>query len=108
MSKKQKIQTSESIGSNTPEPTRSRIQQTAVPAETINTDMLFGKKNYIIMAAGLGLIFLGFLLMSGGSMPSADVWDESLIYSSRRITLAPIMILAGFVLQIVAIFSKKN
>jgi hypothetical protein len=92
---------------STPEPTKSKISQ-PVATEVINTDLLFGRKNYILMIAGIGSILLGYVLMSGGSMPSPDVWDESLIYSHRRITLAPILILAGFVLQIVAIFTKKD
>jgi hypothetical protein len=56
---------------------------------------------------GVGLIFLGLGLMSGGHMPSPDVWDESLIYSHRRITLAPIVILAGLAVNVYAIFVKK-
>lgn len=72
-----------------------------------NTELLFGKKNYMLILGGLGLIFLGFGLMSGGHMPSPDVWDESLIYSPRRITLAPMVIIAGLVVNIYAIFAKK-
>jgi hypothetical protein len=45
--------------------------------------------------------------MSGGSMPSPDVWDESLIYSFRRITLAPIVLIAGLIVSGMAIFVKK-
>ena len=60
------------------------------------------------MLGGLALIFLGLMLMAGGNMPSADVWDESLIYSTRRTLIAPILILAGLSLQIVAIFTKKQ
>jgi len=56
------------------------------------------------MFIGLGFIVLGMVLMSGGSMPSADVWDEDLIYSFRRITLAPIVILIGLGIEVYAIF----
>lgn len=70
-------------------------------------DFLFGRKNYMIMIAGLLLIGLGMLLMSGGGMPSPEVWDESIIYSKRRTLLAPIVILSGLGLQIYAIFVKK-
>ncbi|MBK8504881.1 MAG: DUF3098 domain-containing protein [Saprospiraceae bacterium] len=58
------------------------------------------------MGAGAGLIFLGMLLMLGGSMPSPDVWDDSIIYSFRRTVLAPIVILAGLVVEIYAIFKR--
>jgi hypothetical protein len=50
---------------------------------------------------------IGFVLMAGGSMPSPDVWDESIIYSSTRTVIAPIFILSGLIVQIYAIF-KKN
>ena len=69
-------------------------------------EMLFKRRNYYFVFAGLALIALGFLLMAGGKMPSPDVWDESLIYSPRRIILAPIVILGGLVLVILAIFRK--
>lgn len=66
--------------------------------------LIFGKDNYKWVLIGLGVIFLGFALMSGGSMPSPDVWDDSLIYSFRRITLAPIVIMIGLGIEVYAIF----
>ncbi|HNG07373.1 MAG TPA: DUF3098 domain-containing protein [Saprospiraceae bacterium] len=50
------------------------------------------------------MIFIGMLLMTGGSMPNPDTWDPNIIYSARRTVLAPIFILGGLVLQIYAIF----
>ena len=70
-------------------------------------DMPFGRKNFQLIILGAALILIGMLLMIGGGMPSADVWDESLIYSFRRITLAPIVIVAGLVIEIFAIFRNK-
>ncbi|MBK8633788.1 MAG: DUF3098 domain-containing protein [Saprospiraceae bacterium] len=58
--------------------------------------------------AGVGLMALGFALMAGGHMPSPDVWDPDLIYSFRRTVLAPICILSGLGLQVVAIFAKNR
>lgn len=85
--------------------------ETAAPLKSPTQDnsavLLFGKKNYIYLIAGIFLIFVGFILMSGGSMPSPDVWDESLIYSFRRITLAPIVLIAGLIVSGMAIFVKK-
>ena len=72
-----------------------------------NHDLLFGKKNFMYMFVGIGLIALGMILMSGGHMPNDNVWDSDLIYSWRRTVLAPIVILAGLGLQIYAIFVKK-
>lgn len=67
---------------------------------------MFGRQNYILFIAGAVLIFIGLALMVGGHMPDPDTWDESLIYSFRRITLAPILIVAGLVVEIFAIFKK--
>ncbi len=72
-----------------------------------NDSLIFGRKNYMFILIGTAVIFLGMALMTGGHMPSSDVWDESLIYSPVRITLAPILILIGLVLNAYAIFVKK-
>lgn len=69
-------------------------------------ELVFNKTTYIWMGAGLALIFIGLLLMSGGKMPNPETWDESIIYSFRRTVLAPIFILAGLVVEIVAIFKR--
>ncbi len=86
------------------QPTRSRKKSSvaAIPKEPL----IFGKQNYIWMGIGFGLIALGMILMSGGAMPSPDVWDESIIYSFRRTVLAPFLMLAGLVVEVYAIFKK--
>jgi hypothetical protein len=68
--------------------------------------LLFSNENYKLVAIGCGLIALGLILMLGGNMKDPNVWDESVIYSFRRITLAPIVILAGLAFQVYAIFKK--
>ena len=68
------------------------------------TELIFGKENFWWMALGVGLIVLGMVLMTGGEQPSPEVWDDNIIYSFRRITLAPILILAGVVVEVIAIF----
>jgi predicted ABC-type sugar transport system permease subunit len=70
-----------------------------------NGALLFDKINYAIMAAGSFLIVLGFILMSGGNT-DPNVFNEAEIYSFRRITLAPILVIAGFIFIIVAILKK--
>lgn len=107
MAKKKKVvvTTSKSKQLN---PTSSKVSgrtSSTKPVESKST-MLFKKKNYMWSFAGMGLIALGLLLMSGGKMPDSNTWDPDLIYSFRRITLAPIVILAGLAFQIVAIFKK--
>ena len=66
----------------------------------------FGKSNYIWMAIGAALIILGMILMSGGKSADPNVFNANAVYSFRRITLAPIVIIAGFIVEIYAIFKK--
>ena len=61
--------------------------------------------NYIFVLIGLVLIAVGFILMIGGGSTDPDVFNEEM-FSFKRITLAPILVLAGFVVEIVAIFWK--
>ena len=99
--KKKVVVTTSSKSKAKLKPTKSR---SAAGASQKESSLIFGRENFKFIFIGLVLIVLGFVLMSGGSMPSPDVWDESLIYSHRRITLAPIIILAGLGLQVYAIF----
>ena len=69
--------------------------------------MPFGKQNYIIVLIGIALIALGFILMIGGGSNDPDVFNETM-FNFQRLTLAPILVLAGFVVEIVAIFWKKK
>ncbi len=62
-------------------------------------------KNYKLLAAGFVIILLGFVLMSGGGGTTATEFDYSM-FSFRRITLAPIVVVAGFVVEIYAILKK--
>lgn len=89
------------VTTNKLKPTASKVGKTAaVAAPTLS----FGRENYMWMLIGIALIILGFILMSGGHMPSPDVWDENIIYSTRRTLIAPIVILAGLAVEIYAIF----
>ncbi len=63
------------------------------------------RRNYILLAVGVVLIILGFVLMSGGGSDSPEEFDYA-IFSCRRITVAPIMVIAGFVVEIVAIMKR--
>ena len=85
---------------------RVRSTATLTRAPRVKKDLIFNRNNYIILgAAGLAMT-LGIILMSGGAMPDPNTWDENIIYGSRRMVIAPIMMLGGVVLGIVAIFRK--
>ena len=71
-----------------------------------NQDFLFDRSNYMFMIAGVVLIILGFMLMSGGKSPDPHKFNYDEIYSFRRITLAPIVALLGFGLEVYAIMKK--
>ena len=73
--------------------------------EVNREQMPFTKKNYITILVGVVLLFLGFLLMSGGGEHTATEFDSS-IFSFRRITLAPIVVIAGFVVVGVGIMKR--
>ena len=73
-----------------------------------NYKPLFGKENYRWMIIGLGIIVLGLLLMIGGKSKDPNLFDPAEVYSFRRITVAPILILGGLVLEIVGIFKKPK
>jgi hypothetical protein len=66
-----------------------------------------GAKNYKLLAIGFVIIVIGFLLMIGGKSDSPEKFSEN-IFSFRRITLAPIVVLAGFVFEIWAIMKKPK
>lgn len=70
-----------------------------------NQRMPFSAKNYALMAVGVLVIVVGFILMSGGGDHTVTEFDWS-IYSTRRITLAPIVVLLGFVIEILAIMVR--
>lgn len=67
----------------------------------------FGKTNYIWMLIGAALIILGMLLMAGGKSNNPNVFNPDEVYGFRRITLAPIIIIFGFIVEVYAIFKKS-
>jgi hypothetical protein len=65
------------------------------------------KENYRLMAIGFGIIVLGFILMIGGGSDDPNVFNPD-IFSFRRITLAPLVLLFGFLFEIYAIMKKPK
>jgi hypothetical protein len=68
---------------------------------------LFGTINYLLFALSALLIVLGFIMMSGGGSKDPNVFNPE-IFSSTRITVAPIMVLLGFTVSVVAIMLKPK
>jgi uncharacterized membrane protein len=76
------------------------------PART--SDPIFTKDNYLWMLAGIAVIALGMILMAGGKSTNPGVFDQKEVYSTTRITIAPLLIIIGLVLEVVAIFKKPK
>lgn len=70
-------------------------------------DFALSKENYKLIVIGFVIIVIGFLLMMGGGSDDPNVFDES-IFSFRRITLAPMVVLFGFAFEIYAIMKKPK
>ncbi len=86
-------------------PNRSNSAKQSMIGETA---FLFDKQNYILMGVGLAVIILGYMLMSGGKSTDPNVFNESEIYSFRRITLAPFLVLLGLAIEGYAIMKKPK
>ena len=69
---------------------------------------LFTKDNYLWMLAGLVVLAIGFFLMAGGKSTDPTKFDDNDVYSTTRITIAPFLIIAGFVIEIFAIMKKPK
>ncbi len=69
---------------------------------------LFGKENFIWMLVGLVVMAVGFFLMAGGKSPDPTKFNDDEIYSFTRITLAPFLIIIGFIIEIFAIMKKPK
>ena len=69
---------------------------------------IFSRSNYTWMLIGVVIIAIGMFLMAGGKSEDPNVFNAAEVYSARRITVAPILILAGLVIEIYAIFKKTK
>jgi len=91
-----------------PAPARTTAEKKETLFHVGNRDLIYGRKNFVLMGAGLALILAGLAAMSGGAMPDPNVWEPERIYSFTRITLAPMLMVAGFVVVIFGIFKKNT
>lgn len=67
-----------------------------------------GKENLKLMLIGLIIIIIGFALMTGGRSTDPNVFNKDIIFSFRRITLAPLVVMFGFLFEIYAIMKKPK
>lgn len=106
MSKKRDIKTTVKPTQSAIANAASKVQNKTILSSSESTGLLFDKKNYMYILGGIGFMVIGFFLMSGGNNTDPNVFDENVIYSTRRTLIAPIFILAGLVVQVLAIFKK--
>ncbi|OFY85754.1 MAG: hypothetical protein A3F72_12450 [Bacteroidetes bacterium RIFCSPLOWO2_12_FULL_35_15] len=76
--------------------------------ETRKPGFAFGKENYRILLVGVVIVVIGYLLMIGGGSEDPNKFDANEIFSFRRITLSPIVILTGFVVVLLGIMKKAK
>lgn len=76
--------------------------------ETGKLNFALSRENYKLLLIGFIIIVTGFLLMMGGKSEDPNVFNENEIFSFRRITLAPLVVLFGFVFEIYAIMKKPK
>ncbi len=71
-------------------------------------EFALGKENYIYLTVGFVIIIIGFLLMVGGGSKDPNVFNGEELFSFRRIVLAPLVVLFGFIFEIWAIMKKPK
>ena len=81
---------------NSPQPTKD------------SSGTMFSRENYLWMLAGAVIIAIGLILMAGGKSDDPNVFNEKEVYSTTRITIAPILIILGLIVEIFAIFRKPK
>lgn len=77
-------------------------------SENKKIDFVFGKTNYILMIAGIIILALGYILLAGGGSDDPNVFNPAM-FDAQRLFVAPILIVVGFVVEILAImFNPKK
>ena len=103
-----KAATSKSSGVDAEAAVKSKsAERTKSTAAVSTADMPFGRINYILMVAGILIMFLGYVLMAGGGTDDPNEFNPA-IFGFQRITLAPLIILLGIAVEIYAILKKSD
>ena len=96
-----------------PKPAAGAIKPQPAPAQKVSAqpiktgDFAFGKENYYLLFIGLAFIAIGFILMIGGGSKDPKVFNPAL-FNFQHITLAPILVLVGYIIEIFAIMKKPK
>jgi len=72
-----------------------------------NKKFLFGSKNYKLLLISIGVLLIGFFLMSGGGSDDPMKFNSE-IYNFRRIRLAPTLVIIGFLFSVFSILSRNK
>jgi len=83
-------------------------RHSSAASKETKTFPIFEKDNYLWMLVGIIVMAIGLLLMAGGKSDDPNQFHPDQVYSARRITVAPILIVAGLVLEVFAIFRKPK
>lgn len=75
--------------------------------EENNNGMVLGKTNYILLALGLIILIIGYILLSGGKAPNPKVFSNELFTQTRTI-IAPVLIILGFTIDVIALVIKPK
>jgi hypothetical protein len=87
--------------------TKAPVAQAKKETKEQTADLAFGRENYRLLLVGLAIIIAGFVLMIGGGSDDPKVFNEA-VFNFQRLTLAPLLILAGYVIEIFAIMKKPK
>ncbi len=80
----------------------------SLTAKHTNKLPLFEKDNYMWMGIGALVVVIGMFIMSGGKNTDPNQFDTKIVYSTTRITIAPLLIIIGFLVEIYAIFKRPK
>ena len=87
--------------------TKATATKVETPKLKADNSPIFSKGNYLLMGVGAAIIIIGMMIMAGGKSSDPKVFDYNEVYSKTRITLAPILIIIGILVEVYAIFKKS-
>lgn len=95
------------MSKNQPDKKAGATKTASMKEKTDDAAFAFGRENYILLFISIGLLLIGYALMAGGKAENPNVFNEE-VFSFRRITLAPIIVMAGYAIGIYAIVKKAE